>query len=66
VDDMAIRCTECHREVDEFTAIKERWGYWSDGHELLPYCPTCSQGEFGGAPTERVPLAHPRGPTNGS
>jgi hypothetical protein len=33
---MAIRCTECHREVDEFTAIKERWGYWSDGHEVLP------------------------------
>ncbi len=28
------------REVDELTAITERWGYWSDGcGELLPFCP---------------------------
>jgi hypothetical protein len=42
-----IRCSECHREVDEFTAIKERWGYWSDGcGELLPFCPECARREF--------------------
>ena len=45
--DGLIRCTECHREVDEFTAIKERWGYWSDGcGELLPFCPECAKREF--------------------
>ena len=26
-----IRCAECRREVDEFTAIAEKWGYWSNG-----------------------------------
>jgi hypothetical protein len=24
MDDDAVRCTECHREVDEFTAIAEQ------------------------------------------
>jgi hypothetical protein len=43
----AIRCEQCGREVDEFTAIKERWGYWSDGcGELLAYCPECARREF--------------------
>jgi hypothetical protein len=43
----AIRCEECQREVDEFTAISERWGYWSDGcGELLPFCPECSRRKF--------------------
>ena len=43
----AIRCSECHREVDEFLAIAERWGYWSDGcGELLPFCPECATREF--------------------
>jgi hypothetical protein len=47
VDDDAVRCTECHREVDEFTAIAERSRYWSDGcGELLPFCPECSKREF--------------------
>jgi NAD-dependent SIR2 family protein deacetylase len=42
-----IRCSECHREVEESTAIKERWGFWSDGcGELLPYCPECALREF--------------------
>ncbi len=46
IDD-SIRCSECHREVDEFTAIKESWGYWSDGcGDLLPFCPKCAQREF--------------------
>jgi hypothetical protein len=28
------------REVDEFTAIAEKWRYWSDGvGELVPFCP---------------------------
>jgi hypothetical protein len=35
------------REVDEFTAITEEWGYWSDGvGELVPYCPNCARREF--------------------
>jgi hypothetical protein len=39
-----IQCSECKRSVDEFTAIKERWGYWSDGYEeLLPLCPECAK-----------------------
>ena len=25
-----ISCSECGREVDEFIAASERWGYWSD------------------------------------
>lgn len=42
-----IRCSECHREVDEFTSIMERWGYRSDGcGELLPFCPECARREF--------------------
>ena len=41
--DDAIRCTECAREVDEFTAIAERRGFWSDGcGEPLPFCPECA------------------------
>jgi hypothetical protein len=40
---MAIRCAECKCEVDEFTAIAERWRYYSDGcGDLLPYCPACA------------------------
>jgi len=61
-----VRCSECHREVDEFTAIAERWGYWSDGcGELLAFCPECAGREFGGRPTESVPPAHPRAESNG-
>jgi hypothetical protein len=45
LDDMAIRCEEC--QIDEFTAIKERWGLWSDDcGELLPYCRKCARREF--------------------
>jgi hypothetical protein len=41
------RLRECRREVDEFTAIAEKWGYWSDGcRELLPFCPECASREF--------------------
>jgi len=37
----AIRCKECHREVDEF----KRWGYWSDGcGALLEFCPRSALG----------------------
>jgi hypothetical protein len=58
-----IRCTECKREVDEFTAIAESWAFWSDGRDLLPYCPTCSEREFSpDAPaSEQVPPALHRG-----
>jgi hypothetical protein len=27
----AIRGAQCDREVDEFTAVAERWKFWSDG-----------------------------------
>ncbi len=48
-----IRCAECDREVDEFTAIAEKWGYWSDGAgELMPFCPECAKREF--APDARA------------
>ncbi len=42
-----VRCEECGRVADEFTATAERWGYWSDGcGELLPFCPECAKREF--------------------
>jgi len=42
-----LRCAECGREVDEFTAIAEKWRYWSDGvGELVPICPECARREF--------------------
>jgi hypothetical protein len=34
-----VRCTECSREVDEFTRIAERWLFYSNGRDLLPFCP---------------------------
>jgi hypothetical protein len=38
-----VRCSDCRRAVDEFTAIVERWGFRSDGcGELLPFCPECA------------------------
>jgi hypothetical protein len=46
VDDMAFRYAECKCEVDEFTAIAEGWRYYSDGRDLLPYCPACARREF--------------------
>jgi hypothetical protein len=49
----AIRCSERRRELDEFTAIHERWGYRSDGYgEFLPFCPECARREF--APDARA------------
>ena len=36
---MAVRCAECKCEVDEFTAIAEGWRYYSDGRDLMPFCP---------------------------
>ena len=57
-----IRCAECDRKVDEFTAIAEKWGCWRDGvGELVPFCPECARREF--APDARAsgssPLVHP-------
>lgn len=45
IDELAIRCTECKDEVDEFTAIAKGWRYYSDGTSLLPYCPECARRE---------------------
>ncbi len=54
-----IRCSECDRQVDEFTAIAEQWRYWSDGcGELLPFCPECAKREF--APNTRASGLLPR------
>jgi hypothetical protein len=48
LDPGVVRCTECAREADELATIAERWTWWSDGvGELLPYCPSCSEREFG-------------------
>lgn len=56
---LSFRVTElpgdirCEREVDEFTAIFEKWGYWSDGvGELIAFCPECARREF--APEARA------------
>jgi hypothetical protein len=61
MDEGAIRCEECQRDVDEFTAIKERWGYWSDGcGDLLAYCPDCARRESRSAlprAGDRLPLS---------
>jgi len=47
LDQAAVRCAECDREVDEFIAIAEKWGYWSDGvGELVPFSPDCARREF--------------------
>jgi hypothetical protein len=44
IDDTALRCTECKNKVDEFTAIAEGWGYYSDGcGDLMPFCPECAR-----------------------
>jgi hypothetical protein len=65
VDDDAVRCTECHREVDEFTAIAERSRYWSDGcGELLPFCPESSKRQF--APDAPASVASPPAPSPGA
>jgi hypothetical protein len=58
VDDMAIVCTECRREADEFTTIAEEWRYYSDGSSLIPYCPACARREF--ADDARPNAASPR------
>jgi hypothetical protein len=64
MDDGTIRCSECDRSVDEFTAIAERSGYWSDGcGELLPFCPQCAEREFtpdASASAAVVPRDRPR------
>jgi hypothetical protein len=54
-----IPCSECDREVDEFTAIKEQWRYWSDGRgELLPFCAECARREFAPeAPSDEAQLS---------
>lgn len=39
IDELAIRCTECKDEVDEFTAITKGWRYYSDGTSLLLVLP---------------------------
>jgi hypothetical protein len=45
--------------------IVEHWVFWSDGHNVVPYRPSCSEREFGGEATEPVPLARPQAGSNG-
>ena len=61
---VVIRCDECLREVDEFTAIAKQWVFWSDGRDLVPYCLECYEREFGREARKPAPLVHPRPPTN--
>jgi len=53
IDDLAIRCTECRDEVDEFTSMAKGWIYYSDGTSLLPYCRECARREFASAAPAR-------------
>ena len=43
----------------------ERWKFWSDARDLVPYCPECSRREFQAPATEPLPRAHPRALGNG-
>ena len=55
VDHPSVHCAECSRSVDDFTAIAEKWRYWSDGSELVVFCPECARREFlPDPPRERV------------
>jgi hypothetical protein len=45
--------------------MSEKWVFSSDGRDLLPYCPFCSEREFGGEATEPVSVVHPRAASNG-
>jgi hypothetical protein len=65
MDEAVIRCEECQREVDEFTAAAENWHFWLDGRDLLPYCPDCSERELGGETTEAADVEHPRARSKG-
>ena len=38
--DEAIRCSECQRDVEEFTAIAERWA--SGATAAASCCPDCA------------------------
>ena len=58
-----IRCGQCRRDVDEFTAIAEKWGYWSDG-VLVAFCPDCSRREF--SPDARASGSSSAGPARGA
>jgi hypothetical protein len=60
MDEVAIRCTECKEEVDEFIAIARGWQYWSDGMSL--YCPDRAKREFApdAPPSGLVPLVDRR------
>jgi hypothetical protein len=44
-DESLIRCSECDRDVDRFTAIAERRGFWSDA--AASFCPSApTRGRF--------------------
>lgn len=45
-DDRSLGCAKCCRTVDEFTAMAEKWRYWSDRGDLVPICPDCARREF--------------------
>jgi hypothetical protein len=45
-DDWSLSCAKCCRTVDEFTAMAEKWRYWSDGGEFLPICTDCARREL--------------------
>ena len=68
MDEGVIRCEGVSPRVNELQSAVEHWVFWSDGRELLRYCPECSEHELGGeeTKTEPLPLVHPRAATNGS
>ena len=47
-DLVVVSCAECRIEADGRFTLAEQWAWWSDGHgQLLPFCPTCAEREFG-------------------
>jgi hypothetical protein len=41
---VAVRCTECGREVDELLTIAERWTWWSDEYGTFCRSALCAPG----------------------
>ena len=57
---MAIRCSECKFEVDEFTAIAEGWRYYSDGcGDLMPKLGSVLAGACSGWRKESTEIRSP-------
>jgi endogenous inhibitor of DNA gyrase (YacG/DUF329 family) len=61
-----VTCSQCGETVDDDEAQAVRWGHWSDGLDLYPFCIECATREFArDAPgSGLVPLVHRRAATD--